>query len=783
MQNRCQLDLSFSRERLRAVLRRLGGIALRRLLPAVMGFGLARTPVPGGIFPFGAAFAAALPPGTVVPAALGIVLGYIIPGSGAEAMRCAASALAAAGIRWALAELKPVSRSLLFPPAAALAGVVLTGVVVTSSVGAAVSYDLARYIAEGAMAAAGAWFFHGALMAWRVRNIRPLTSQERCCMAAALCVLCIPLCRLTVFGFSPFTALAGIAVLAVTYRMGSGGGAAAGIGLGTVLALANMRFSSLGVCAAAGLLASVFRPLGSVALSAMFCVAASLTAVASREVDVYMLAELALASVAFPIIRPERLDFIFDAIEPMGSRRALPPADDYISQRLTEAAQGLEEASRTVREVSERLERLEAPRQETVCRRASEDICADCAISRFCWETSREETTRLFDSLCAVLREDGILTRKNTPEALRSRCARWGEMSQRINALYARHAAEENARRRVTQVRRAVAGQMQSCGQLLSRLAEDSGREDSLSRELSLRAADALEQCGLEAEDVCCLCRRDGSLTLSLTLRRTEANPQPELDAVGVLSEELNVDFEPPAVRSEGNSLEMIMNSRPCFRLEIGTAQHSRGGGRLCGDAYRVLEGLPGYSVILLSDGMGTGGRAAVDAAMTCSLMSSLLLAGFSEDSAVRLVNSSVQISSDEETLSTMDCLRVNLYSGQLTVSKAGAASTYILKNGRAEKITLESLPLGIMEQADCADRSVILEPEDIIVAVSDGAEGSGEDWLCERLETGPVENMQRLAKDILALAAARTAPEDDDITVITARLETNLPREEELAA
>ena len=36
---------------------------LRVLLPLVLGFGLARTGVPGGIYPFAAAFAAAVPSG------------------------------------------------------------------------------------------------------------------------------------------------------------------------------------------------------------------------------------------------------------------------------------------------------------------------------------------------------------------------------------------------------------------------------------------------------------------------------------------------------------------------------------------------------------------------------------------------------------------------------------------------------------------------------------------------------------------------------------------------
>lgn len=783
MDNRSAIDLSQGALWLRGMLRRSGGFLLRKLLPAIIGFALARTALPGGIYPFGAAFAAAAPSGSALAASVGIALGYAVPGSGAEVMRCAASALAAAGIRWALAELKPVSRSLFFPSAAAFAGVVLTGVVVTSSIGAAIGFDLARYIAEGAMAAAAAWFFHGALIGWRLRKSRALSSQELCCMAAALCVLCIPLCRISVYGFSPFVPVAAVIVLAAAHRLGAAGGAAAGIALGAVLALGGQRFSVLGVCAAAGLLAALFRPLGSVATSAMFCVTASLAVLASGEVDVYLLIELALASVAFPIIRPERLSFIFDILEPTEENRRLHLSDGYMTGRLADAARGLEEASQTVQEVSRRLERLEAPRPDIVCRRATEDICADCAISRFCWETSRQETSRLFDSLCAILRADGQLTRKNTPDILRSRCARWGEMSQRVNALYAEYAANESARRRVAQVRLAVAEQMCGCGQLLSSLAEDSGREESRSRELSGQAAQILLDYGFEAEDVRCLCRRDGSVTATMTLRLEEDQPEPETDAALILSDELDTDFVLSEVKREGDSLAVTLSSRPNYRIETGFAQRSKGGGALCGDAFEIVEDQPGRGVILLSDGMGTGGRAAVDSAMTCSLMRRLLTAGFSEESAAGLVNSSMQISSDEESLATLDCLRVDLYSGSAVLFKAGAASSYILNKGQVTRITGESLPLGIMGQADCFLSTVQLEPEDVIVMVSDGAEGQDGGWLCDELENSFTGDMNRLARDILALAAARNAPEEDDITVIAIRLEQNFAEEADAAA
>lgn len=763
------------------LLRRAGSrIGLRILLPMAVGFALARTPVPGGIYPFGVAFAAAVSGGSAAAAIAGVLLGFIVPGSGAEAIRCAASALAATGIRWALSELRTIRNSPLFPPLAALAGVVLTGVVVTSSVGAAIGFDLARYLAEGTLAAACTYFFCSGMDGWRHRESRMLSPQDMYCMAASLCILCVPLCRLSIFGFSPASVVVMIAAIAISKRFGASGGAAAGIGLGVVLALADMRFSLLGVCALACLGAALFRSAATVVVSAVFCIGCWLGMAASVQVDVYFLAEAALAAVAFPIIGERRLSFVFDIIEPMGSLRTELPPDDYVFRRLANAARGLEEAAVTVEEVSRRLERVEAPKAETVCRRATEEICADCAISRFCWESSREDSRRLFDSLCGILRQDGRLTRGNTPEQMRSRCPRWGEMSERINALYAEFAAGETARRQVAHIRQVMAGQMSSCGHLLGELAEESIREERQSMVLSGQAADALAQYGIAAEDVCCLRRGEGAMTVTLTLRTCEEYPEPQTDAREILSDLFDTELEQTILNTEGESMALRLDSRPRYSLAVGAQQRSRGGSRLCGDAYEVLNDFPGAGIVLLSDGMGTGGRAAVDAAMTCGLMSRLLAAGFSEKSAMELVNSSMQISSREETLATLDCARVDLYTGRLTLSKAGAAASYIMRRGRVADIELDSLPLGIMERVDCAAEDIYMEEGDILVMVSDGAQAQ-DDWLSQELSQTNSDDVRRMARDILALACARGS--DDDVTVIVIRLDLRADEEQSQAA
>ena len=69
---------------------------------------------------------------------------------------------------------------------------------------------------------------------------------------------------------------------------------------------------------------------------------------------------------------------------------------------------------------------------------------------------------------------------------------------------------------------------------------------------------------------------------------------------------------------------------------------------------------------VILSDGMGTGGRAAVDGAMASGLMSRLIKAGFGYDCSLRILNSSMLFKSTDESLATVDIASIDLFTGQV---------------------------------------------------------------------------------------------------------------------
>ena len=112
------------------------------------------------------------------------------------------------------------------------------------------------------------------------------------------------------------------------------------------------------------------------------------------------------------------------------------------------------------------------------------------------------------------------------------------------------------------------------------------------------------------------------------------------------------------------------MCEMPVFDVEIGSDQHTADNGKLCGDCINYFNDGFGKTYALVCDGMGTGGRAAVDGNMAASVMTRLLRAGLSADSCLQIVNSALMVKSEDESLSTVDVTSVDLYTGKTTLKK-----------------------------------------------------------------------------------------------------------------
>lgn len=232
--------------------------------------------------------------------------------------------------------------------------------------------------------------------------------------------------------------------------------------------------------------------------------------------------------------------------------------------------------------------------------------------------------------------------------------------------------------------------------------------------------------------------------------------------------------FEAGQLTSFQEETMLSFYEKALYRLDIGSAQYSADG-HLCGDTIKLLHDSKGHSILIISDGMGKGARAALDGAMGAGLLSRLLHAGFGFDSALKVVNCALLVKSNDESLATLDIANIDLFTGKCEIFKAGAPASYIIRGGNVTKCALSSLPAGILRGIEFAKRTAVLRLDDCVLLCSDGITDLGDDWLYQTVAKAGEASPQALADYILAAAmkASGDCPRDD-MSIIAARLLRN---------
>ena len=335
------------------------------------------------------------------------------------------------------------------------------------------------------------------------------------------------------------------------------------------------------------------------------------------------------------------------------------------------------------------------------------------------------------------------------------------------------YASRELILEKTNQIRRVASDQFFSISGMPEDLAFEFDRFETFDSSASAKIRALLSQYEIFPKSVCVVEDKYSRIRVEiLTDSPSKAADNPRIKKeIGKIC---NRYFENATVTYFKDEAMLSFNEKPNFRIEAGFAQHSADG-HLCGDTVKIINDGRGHSILIISDGMGTGSRAALDGAMGAGLLSKLLNAGFGFDCALRVVNCALLVKSNDESLATLDIASVDLFTGKCEILKSGAPASYIIKGKSITKCELFSMPAGILRGIEFAKRTAVLSVGDMIILLSDGISDLGEGWLEETLSSLSALSPQQAAESILEKALERADSQRiDDMSVITARLLKN---------
>ena len=486
--------------------------------------------------------------------------------------------------------------------------------------------------------------------------------------------------------------------------------------------------------------------------------------------------EAALGSALF-LALPRRLSVHISRLFSVYPKLVTPDGfKKSLSMKLNVAASALSDVSETVDQVSAELSKINSPDFGMVINAIEQDACVGCKLRIHCWESRRDSTVEAILGMTKAIKEGSRTPENGAPEEFRGRCLRVSQVANAAYKRYSDYTSRIAAENRIDEVRSVVSDQFDGISYMLYELANDLEKDGKFDNSTAAKASAALKNLGLNTEECTCKIDKFGRMSLEMKLKKQPDTVINKLQVMKLLSVVCERDFDPPAINTAGDSIFITLNEHAAIRVDVGVEQKCASDSAMCGDAYRYFFDGKGHFIMILSDGMGTGGRAAVDGAMASGLMSRLIKAGFGYDCSLRILNSSMLFKSTDESLATVDVASIDLFTGQVELFKAGAAPTLIRRSGRTGKAESTSLPAGILREISFDKAVVRCKIGDIVVLMSDGATVEGTDWIKGEIENWSEGTAEELAERICEGAKRRRSDNHlDDITVMTAILKKSV--------
>lgn len=742
---------------------------LCQLCAAAVSFSLSQLNCLGSLSPFCVSFCAGTDYGYVAGALIGGISGYFLAFDWKTALRYSAALLFCAVVRFLIEKKFPFLLKTFTLPLVGFLSCLLPAAVF-SAFGDEKLILLLFGFCEAVIAFCSVCLFERSERTQILRTgIANLSVQDIAGVGLCLCILLLCSSGLSLGPIVPARIFAVIVVLFAAHYKGPAVASLFGVCAAFSLSVSAQTRFLFPVFSLGALCAGVFSPLGQLATSVAFSVSAVTLSFLNgfSETVFWALLEICAGAAIFAVIPSRKIFALHAELE-----KGLLSSDDQLNRRvcasLKRAAETVNEVSSIVTNVSARLDNVINPEINRIFAKLQQNICFGCSFKNECWSEKFNETS------ADVLTLTGLRSKEKERTELEKRCPRANALVSQISSCYSDFATGLASKMKVKEMRSLVSDQFSSIAQFLSEFAVQMSNSRVVDNTRSRALKTALSDADIFVDCVNYFTNPNGRITIEVNV--LENAFELNLKRMKTIFEaSTKRSFEKPEIAIMELRSVITFEEKAVYKVLFGSCQIPFGNNTVCGDSIAKLRDMNGNEIALISDGMGTGSRAAVDGTMTATLMEKLLSCSFSFESALKTVNCALMVKSTDESIATVDGISVNVYSGETVFYKAGAAVSLIRRGKEIAAIEEQSLPVGIIRDVCFAKKATKLETEDIVLLLSDGATFGDCGWINDELLAWSTNSMDDLASHIASLARLRSSKEnEDDITVVALKVIEN---------
>lgn len=569
--------------------------------------------------------------------------------------------------------------------------------------------------------------------------------------------------RMLLFGLNLGMLGAAWVTLCMGLYLGVAAGAVTGMAGGLVLALQGLPVTLSVALSVGGFLSGMVQGLGRRWLTCLcFAMGSALTMLLSGASAQGGLMAVAAVSLAMAVLGRTPLEAVQQFYRRFVAER--PSAGDAY------AASALASWEKTVEMMARAVPSPVEGEEERTGAWWKEHLCSGCLDDENCPCMLAEKAVHQAEAVWAERREDET-TWQAALEKLRGLgCGRLYQLWQGMEAMRQADAAQARQIQRACYQRDMLVTHMEAMAGAARRFSQLSSGESWWDEVSARQLRKRLSELAYPATLIYAR-RVQGHAQAAFELHRSMGADEQAEELRRLAAEALDVPLDVARVEDD----RVLLAETPLWTVESGMAACGVDGSRENGDTHWLGQLSDGRFLAALSDGMGHGSLARQESGQTVTLLRLCLEAGYTRAQTLTAVNGMMLLASRGERFSTVDLVTIDLWTGQMTLDKLGAASSRLLRGRSMMELTGDALPLGILETVESRTSLMRLHAGDELVLMTDGVEDAFADKpaLDDAIREAMSEPTAQSAADALLRAArdAALSGRKDDMSVVVLRV------------
>ena len=448
--------------------------------------------------------------------------------------------------------------------------------------------------------------------------------------------------------------------------------------------------------------------------------------------------------------------------------------NNLIYNKLVEYSDAIQNMAKSIGDITSNERDVETEEGSSIFEKLSEKYCVVCDRCNYCWEKEYDNSYGMINTMMKKGVENGVLTLEDIPKKFMIKCRKSSEMINETNINLQLSRNNIWWQSKVDEMKKIMAMELMELSNSVRDFSMNMYHNVLMGGKTERRIKYALKQLGIMAKEVYCYEHRN--IKEIVMVVRAYGGGVKTIDAASEVSDVLQEKYKPGDLAPKiiyKKDVEINLVREETYSVRTSVVCIKKDGEEYSGDYYSIIDEDILETVMIISDGMGSGKSAYEESKKAIEMGEELFCAGFSREVIMNLANlSSYMNYGKSDMYSTLDICVFNKYTGMAEFMKMGATLSYIKRGNDVIEILSDTLPLGVFDNTEYDRKQIALENGDVVIMMTDGLEDSISTYLDWRDEIiyiikNILSSNPKTIADYIVISAVGEGNIVDDITVL----------------